>query len=435
MKGPKNLTVRIPGAARRVIRNLLRAALLRYVRAQPRPGTDTPDKVIILLVSAWGMGGTIRVAINLANYLSSHRDVEIISTYRRRDEPQFPIDPRVKVVALDDQRPAAVPRRLRLIRRVLRGVPSALYHRLDRRSHNHNLWTDVQLVRRLRRATGIVIANRPGHNVLIVDLAVPGLVTIGHEHMHLDSHAMGLRRAMLAAYGDLDALAVLTHKDKEAYEAVLNGQRPPVWRVRNSVSGIQPPRADLSSKTILAAGRYTWQKGFDFLIPAFGSIAADHPDWHLRICGSGSRRDYKTVLLRQIEEHDLGERVELAGPSNDLAGEMARASIYALSSRYEGFPLVLIEAMSKGMAVVAFDCPTGPADIVEDRRNGILVPPKDVPAFADGLRAFIEDEELRRRCADGALETARDYTMATIGPEWDALLATLPPARGRAFRA
>jgi glycosyltransferase involved in cell wall biosynthesis len=108
---------------------------------------------------------------------------------------------------------------------------------------------------------------------------------------------------------------------------------------------------------------------------------------------------------------------------------MERASIYALSSRFEGFPLVLLEAMGKGMAPVAFDCPTGPADIIDDHRNGLLVPFKDVAALGAALLEMIEDEELRRRCGAAAVETARSYTMEAVGPMWDRLLADLRTAK------
>jgi glycosyltransferase involved in cell wall biosynthesis len=121
--------------------------------------------------------------------------------------------------------------------------------------------------------------------------------------------------------------------------------------------------------------------------------------------------------------------VELPGASSDLPGEMAQASVYALSSRFEGFPLVLLEAMGAGMAAVAFDCPTGPRDIIEDHGNGILVPAKDVDAFAAGLRELMGDEDLRRRCGAAAVETARAYTMDAVGPQWEGLFARLLEAR------
>ena len=121
----------------------------------------------------------------------------------------------------------------------------------------------------------------------------------------------------------------------------------------------------------------------------------------------------------------------LAPATEDLPGEMERASIYALSSRFEGFPLVLLEAMGKGMAPVAFDCPTGPADIIDDHRNGLLVPFKDVDALGAALLEMIEDEELRRACGAAAVETARGYTMEAVGPMWDRLLDDLRAERAR----
>jgi glycosyltransferase involved in cell wall biosynthesis len=305
---------------------------------------------------------------------------------------------------------------------VLSRFSSALYHPADLRKHNHNLWTDLQLARRLRGESGVVIASRPGHNILIADLALPGLVTVGLEQMNLGSHAKNLRRAMVRRYRELDGLAVLTEQDRGEYTAAMNGSAPPMWRIPNTVREIEPPQADMSAKRILAAGRYTPQKGFDYLIHAFAPVAEAHPDWELVIFGSGRSRER---LQDRIDTLGIGEQATLAGPTEDVPGEMARSSIYVLSSRFEGFPLVLIEAMSKGMAVVAFDCPTGPADIVDDHRNGLLVPAKDVEGLTAAIMEMVGDEDLRRRCAGAAVETARDYTMAAIGPKWDEMLQEL----------
>jgi glycosyltransferase involved in cell wall biosynthesis len=104
---------------------------------------------------------------------------------------------------------------------------------------------------------------------------------------------------------------------------------------------------------------------------------------------------------------------------------MAQASMFVLSSRFEGFPLVLVEAMHKGLPVVSFDCPTGPGEIVEDGRNGILVAPEDVDGLARGMMTLIEDAELRRRCGAAAAATAAAYRMDVIGPQWDTFVAEL----------
>jgi glycosyltransferase involved in cell wall biosynthesis len=416
-------------SAKRAVFRAVRGALIRHVRALPRPEdlVGAERRVTIILVSAWGMGGTIRTVLNLAGHLARQYEVEIISVFRTRDVSFFgSFPPGVKVTALDDKRPEKVPRGLRgLLRTAMRARSSVLLHPIDRAADQFNLWVDVQLARRLHRGAGFLITTRPGLNLLAAELSPPGYILVGQEHMHLSSHAKKLRTAMPKQYPKLDALAVLTERDRDAYQRMLDGKAR-VALIPNTVREMGGPKADLSARTILAAGRVTPQKGFDLLIRAFGQVAPDHPDWHLRILGRGQQLE---DLERLVDEHGIRSQVTLDPPSEDLGGEMSRASIYALSSRFEGFPLVLVEAMSKGMAVVAFDCPTGPADAIDDHRNGILVPPRDVDAYAAGLREMMDDEELRRRCGAAAVETARRYGMERIGPQWDALLEALRAER------
>jgi glycosyltransferase involved in cell wall biosynthesis len=374
------------------------------------------------------MGGTIRAAWNLAGYLARHGyDVEIVSLIRRREEPFFgAFPPGVRAMALDDRRPSARPTGLRgLVRKVLKARSSVLVHQSDRAYGEFSLWSDVRLVRCLRRRTGFVVGTRPAFNMLLADMALPGLVTVGLEQMHMNHHVRTLRRAVSRRYHKLDALVVLTEQDVANYQGALDG-RGRIVRIPNTVREMGGASADLSATTVLAAGRLRIQKGYDLLIPAWAQVAADHPDWRLRICGEGRERGH---LRRLIKEHRVGDTVALEGPLANLGEEMEKASIFPLSSRFEGFPLILLEAMSKGMAVISFDCPTGPADIIEDHRNGILVPREDVDAFAAGLRELIDDEALRRRCAAAAPATAQRYTMEAIGPQWTALLERLARER------
>jgi len=120
----------------------------------------------------------------------------------------------------------------------------------------------------------------------------------------------------------------------------------------------------------------------------------------------------------------------MPGACSDMAEQMSRASIFALSSRFEGFPLVLCEAMSKGLAPVSFDCPTGPAEMIDDGRNGLLVPLGDVEAFAAALTRMIGDDELRRRCGAAAIATGESFKMDVIGPMWEQLFDELPVPTG-----
>ena len=393
---------------------VIRRALRRYVRKAP---DASRRDVTIVLMSAWGMGGTIRAAHNVAGHLAGQGyDVELLSVFRTRDEPFFgSFPPGVTATALDDRR-GRPPFAARLLRR----LPSVLIHPSEDSRH-WSLWVDVQLARRLRRRSGVLITTRPGLNLIAADLSPPGLVTIGLEQVNLEAWGSRLQAAMARFYPRLDAFVVLTETDRRAYAALLGG-RPRLELIPNTARPLGGPAPDLSSRCIVAAGRLTGQKGFDLLIAAFEQVATQHPDWRLRIYGSG---DLHAELQAMIDARGLGDNVELAGRSTDIGADLAKGSIFALSSRREGFPLILVEAMSKGLAVVSFACPTGPEQVIEDHANGILVPPLDPSAFAAALRELIEDEPLRRRLGAAAAATASNYGIDAVGPRWEALLDEL----------
>ena len=408
---------------KRLVMRVLRSVLVRLARAQPRDRAGADRRITIMLTSVWGMGGTIRAAHNMAKHLAANGyDVELLSVMRTREEPFFgSLPPGVKTRTLDDRRPGALPAALRPVRWLLRKRGSAIYPHHDHRASSWNLWVDLRAVLALRRRSGFLVTTRPGLNIVAAELRPPGMTLVGLEQMNLGHHVKPLRKRMAKTYPRLDVLVVLTEQDREAYERLLNGKLKLVV-IPNTVHDVTGPRADLDRRRILAAGRFEYQKGYDMLIEAFAAVHAEHPDWQLRICGEGKLRKQ---FEQAVADHGLNGAVELPGPSDALPAEMEEASIYALSSRFEGFPLVLLEAMGKGMGVVAFDCPTGPRDIIEDRRNGVIVPPKDPAAFATGLKALIEDSELRRRCGEAAAETAQQYTIEAVGPRWEALFREL----------
>ena len=409
----------ILGLPARGVAQILRGVLVRYARAKPRAAVEGPPKVIILMVSGWGKGGTTRTMLNVAEYLSPRHEVEIISLWRLRDEPVFEHPEGVRVTALDDLREG---HRARGLKRLLAAMPSALVEPGDRWSSAFSLLSDVRLARMLRREQGILITTRPALNLMAALLDPPGLTLIGSDHMNLERYAKSIKQTMWRRYPRLDALVVLTEGTLRGYEKHLNGATK-LRLIPNSARDLGEP-ADLSSTTVLAAGRLTKQKGFDMLIPAWTKVAAKHPDWKLRICGEGQLRNQLEAL---VEEQGVGDSVSLAGAC-DMNEAMGSSSIFVMSSRFEGFPLILIEAMSKAMAVISFDCPTGPSDVIENGENGLLVEFKNVDALADAINRFIEDEDLRRRCGPAAAETAKRYRIEEVGPMWDELFAELASA-------
>ncbi len=397
------------------------ALLRRVLHVRARGDGDGDGGVRILLMHAWGLGGTIRTTFNVAGHLAERHDVEIVSVVRRRERPFFAFSEGVAVTALDDQRRG---RRGGLLRR----LPSVLVHPDDHVYALCSLRTDLALARWLRATRGgVVVSTRAGFNELVAQLAAPGVVTIGQEHMNIHSHLPGLTRAMARHYPRLDALTTLNDEDRRDYEAMI-GPGTRVERIPNAVPPLGGAQADPDAEVIVAAGRLTRQKGFDLLIAAFARAAREQPGWQLRIFGSGPERG---ALQRQILDEGLYGDALLMGPTRLLGEELAEGSIFVLSSRFEGFGMVIVEAMSKGLPVVSFDCPRGPAEIVGDGVDGVLVPPEDVDALARTLVGLMRDPERRRRYADAALAAAAAYEADVVGRRWDALLDELGVAPAR----
>ena len=411
------------GWLRRLVFRSVAPGIRRSVAA--RPAAD--GRVVILIMHAYGMGGTIRTVLNLAGHLAAERDVEVVSLVRRRDSSFLPLPPRVRVTSLADRRPGAPSSRLS---RALDRIPSILVHDEDYAFSSSSLWTDVQLVRLLRGLpTGVLITTRPAFNVIAARLAGPRVVTIGQEHMNFHAHRPALAAELRRSYPGLDALAVLTQDDRRDYAGLLEKAPTRVVRIPNALPELEGGRSTLQAPIVAAAGRLTRQKGFDLLVEAFAEVARERPDWVLRIYGAGGGR---RKLRRMILEHDLHDNVLLMGATQRLGEELAKASIFALSSRYEGFGMVLLEAMSKGVPVVSFDCPRGPGEIIHPGEDGLLVPAEDAGALARALLELIDDESRRRRMGEVAIRTAAAYDLGVIGARWSELIDELAgrPAGG-----
>ncbi|MFG1703155.1 glycosyltransferase family 4 protein [Nonomuraea sp. M3C6] len=388
----------------------------RKVQQAPPPSTR---QVRILLLHAHGMGGTIRTVFNLAGYLAREHDVEIVSVLKEAEEPFFPIDPRVKFRFLDDRlRPSPDP-----LRAVLSKMPSRIIPKEESAYHRFNLWTDLKLARYIRSLdSGVLIATRPGLNLAIAQLALPSVITIGQEHVALRTQAEAIQDLIKWRYRRLDALVTLTKADLRDYRETLPKKPKKLIRIPNAVPPMTGDVAKLDAKVAIAIGRMTRIKGFHRLITAWQTVAAAHPDWKLRIFGAGPQEE---VLAQQIVEAGLEGKVELPGPTSDVGAELEKASIFVLSSRHEGFPMTILEAMAKGLAIVSFNSPHGPREMISDEVDGLLVKPRTNANLAASIIRVIEDERLRRDLAARALETAHGYDVDAVGQKWDALLAEL----------
>jgi len=171
---------------------------------------------------------------------------------------------------------------------------------------------------------------------------------------------------------------------------------------------------------IFAVGRLTWQKGFDLLLRAFAACHTEHPEWSLVVLGEGEERG---ALLEQARRLGIASAVALPGYVDRAAVLLRRGDLFVLSSRYEGFPNALLDAMMCGLPVIATDCPSGPRQIVRNGVDGVLVEPDNVDALSAAMKRLMESPDLRRRLASRSVEVSERFSMPRVLHQWDTLLA------------
>lgn len=237
--------------------------------------------------------------------------------------------------------------------------------------------------------------------------------------------SFGLRmlwgRLMTAKYSwydkRYDVLVLLTEEDREGFR----------WHKHTEV--IPNPKSvdfdvpsSLSEKVVLGVGRLVPSKNFGELIAAWAEIAQEFPGWKLRILGGGYMQG---SLENQIQQLGLERQVELVGQVSDVAPHYLSASLCASTSAYEGLPLFMIEAATAGLPLLAYACPCGPRDIIQQGKNGYLVKLGDRAAFVARLREMLSSEELRRSMGQAARESAERYTPSVVMASWDKLFRSL----------
>lgn len=214
-----------------------------------------------------------------------------------------------------------------------------------------------------------------------------------------------------------DELVVLTQKDANSWAKTKEATIIP-----NSLPFYPKEKSTCKNKQIISAGRLDDQKGYDLLIQAWKIVAEKHSEWSLHIYGNGS---LKNALKETIEKEGLSDSLIIKKPVSDIYNKYIESSIYVMSSRYEGFGMVLIEAMACGVPVVSFDCPNGPSDIVTNGEDGFLVKNGDIEALAEKMCYLIENENKRIEMGEKARENVKRYMPDIIMEKWIDLFNSL----------
>lgn len=185
--------------------------------------------------------------------------------------------------------------------------------------------------------------------------------------------------------------------------------------ISNFIESASVEQASLRDKQIIAVGRLSYQKRYDRLIRAWAIVHRKYGDWQLKIFDSGELHE---ELLRLISDLELTEIVQICRPVKDIYAEYRRSALFALSSHYEGMPMVMLEAMLCGLPTVSFACKCGPRDLIEDGINGLLIEEGNIEQLAAGIMKLIADPELRQKMGAQAYHASSKYTKAVIMSQW-----------------
>ena len=360
---------------------------------------------LVLVIAGLEAGGAERVLSTLANAWVAEGHEVVLITYAPGGADFYPLDTRVRRLGLD----------------MLRTVPHPLL----------GLWRMATRVWRLRvclraeRPTVVVSFTTSVNLETLMACRGLGLAVVVSERTEparqvLDRVRRGLRQRL---YPWADAVVVQSPAIAAWFQQAIPAARVTV--IPNPVATVEfPLAAAAGNRQIMALGRLVPLKGFDLLLRAFARSQAAALGWRLSIVGEGAERARLTALAGEL---GIGEWVSLPGLLGEPAREYARSPIFVLSSRYEGFPNALLEAMAHGCAVLSFACPSGPAAIVDDGESGLLVAPEDVTALAAGLDRLLVCEALRIRLGNGARLAVVPLAPARVLARWQVLFAGLSP--------
>lgn len=372
-------------------------------------------KILYCIACTCHSGGMERVLTNKANYLARHGyEIVVVTTDQRGKQPFFPLEPSIRCIDL--------------------GIN---YDENNGKSFlNKLLHYPFKQCRHKKRLKAVLMEERPDVTVSMFNNDagfIPGIKD-GSAKV-LEIHFSKFKRLQYGRKGlwkladrwrskqdektvrKFDRFVVLTEEDKAYW-----GNLPNIMVIPNAISGIPAGTALLENKRVIAVGRYTYQKGFERLVDAWHLLASRFPDWKLDIIGDGEERP---LLEQRIRSYGLERQVTLTRPTQEIGKVYQEASILASSSRYEGLPMVLLEAQSFGIPIVAFQCKCGPKDVVSDGINGYLVPEGDIAGMSQRLEILMKDVTLRKRMGLKAKESALRFNEEVIMKKWMYTFQTL----------
>ncbi|MBF0780261.1 MULTISPECIES: glycosyltransferase family 4 protein [unclassified Granulicatella] len=358
-------------------------------------------KIAFIIYDTSLMGGAENVSIQLANRLSSEYEVSVVSLFQEKKQPFFPIDSKIKHIVIEEQTMSITKHIFKLSKKV----------------------------RHFLKQEGIDVVFAVTAGVVgVALLSCLGIHTklVFCEHSNLENQTYGKKHFARQYIGAKfsDKVVVLTNRDKKNYMKRFKVAEDKIDVIYNSFANDERANNMYSgnSTKLVSVGRLTKVKGYDRLIEICKEVFRKHPDWSLDIYGDG---DEKQNLLDLIRHNKLEHHIFLRGVTKDVQNTLKDYSFIVMTSYYEGIPLALLEAQSVGLPVVAFNCPTGPEEIVLHEENGYLIENGNNEQAVEKINFLIEHSVIRERFSQQSKKKLYEFSQEKIDEQWKKLINDL----------
>lgn len=375
-------------------------------------------KIIYCTHSTCNPGGMERVLYNKVKCLSEqmHWDVTVVTTDQHDRPPFYPFPESIRMIDLG----------INYSEDNVKGAFGKICGYLKKRRRHRKLLEELLI----KEKADIVVSLYPSESSFIPDIKDGSKKVLEIHYCKFFRLQYG-RKGLLGAIDRwrtwqderivrrFDKFVVLTNEDREYW-----GKLPNICVIPNAAMFVADRYSDVSNKRVIAVGRLDYQKGFDRLIQAWEIVykSGKYNDWRLDIFGQG---EWKEMLQGMIDERELNGSAFINKPTKNIGKEYAESAMLVMSSNYEGFPMVMIEAMACGLPVVAFDFKCGPKDIISDGENGLIIRNGDIKALAEGMMRLMEDTENRKRMSLNARKIVDTYSEKAVMDKWIGLFNNL----------
>lgn len=375
-------------------------------------------KIIYCTHSTYNPGGMERVLLNKVTYFSHlpEWEVAVVTTDQHQRPPFYPFPEKVRMTDLE----------INYSEDNEKGAWKKITGYLRKRKEHKRKLTALLL----KEKPDIVVSLYPSESSFIPDIKDGSKKVLELHYCKFFRLQYG-RKGLLGWIDKLrtrqdeqivrrfDKFVVLTNEDRGYW-----GDLPNIEVIPNAAMHVSDAYSDVINKRVIAVGRLDYQKGFDRLIQAWELVqhTGKFTDWKLDIYGQG---EWQEMLQQMIDKAELQNTVCLNRPTKQIGEEYVKSDMLVMSSNYEGFPMVMIEAMACGLPVVSFDYKCGPKDIIQTGINGLLVPNGDIQALADAMMKVMEDEAYRKMLSLNARKVVDTYSEQAVMAQWIRLFISI----------